>query len=109
MKDWKEIYPLPLTFDGYTYAWAKDGQMALMFDDGFDSKDAERIVAVINGNSKHKLTDISLKDGEFFIQGEYAFCVRGWGYLTGRLRLSDDVASAIQDEFAEYILKQLKR
>ena len=42
-------------------------------------------------------------------KGEYAFCLRGWGYLTGTggLNLSKDIAKNLQDEFISYILSRL--
>ena len=49
------------------------------------------------------------KGCDILYQGEYAFCVRGWGYLISQagLNLSIDVARKIQDEFISYILSRL--
>lgn len=111
---WNDIYKLPLHADHYgSYAWTPDGTMALDFE--FDvpgwEEIREDVIAVINGkkesSTKGKWYVANAID--FFLDGVYMFCVRGWGHLTGTgaMRLSEESASRIQDEFVKYILSRL--
>ena len=81
------------------------------YDYGEKRKMIEKIVEKLNGNSSIKFdSDFTIQDGiDFYYAGEYAFCIRGWGHLTGTgaLHLSDAEAVSIQDDFAKWVLETL--
>jgi len=103
------VYRLPLKYDEYNYAWSKNNNMALMFYENLSEEDRVQIVECINKESDLKLNDIANNNEEFLINGEPAFCVRGWGHLTGigGLNLPVEKAKQIQDDFINYILERL--
>lgn len=107
---WKEVYKLPLKYDGFNYAWSENNTMSLMFDSAINEYDCNLIVDCINGVSDKKIEGIRNQTYEFFIHEQYVFCVRGWGYLTGigGLNLSSQKAVEIQDSFIKYILERLE-
>lgn len=113
------FYQLPLNLEedengnlyGYS-AWSKTGNFALSFD--FDNN-TENEIKVIKDTVNGDYTSIAkgAKGGwtndtvDFYYNGLYKFCVRGWGGLTGGLGLKALVAAKIQDDFCELILKKL--
>lgn len=116
---WKEVYQLPLHIDKHgSYAWSKNGTMALTFETGEGEKQfvkamkrADKILRCINGENVH-VSDISwhLKNEcEVYLGDEWVFTVRGWGHLTGigGLHLNADQACEVQDGFIKYILERL--
>ena len=111
--NWTEFYKLPLKLDPEpycSYAWTSDGEMALMFDRDLNREYCQYIVDVINGEIKVKGQEHDLKlDGsvDFLKGGEYIFCVRGYGSLTGGHNFSQEKSDKIQDDFVQYILKTL--
>lgn len=105
--NWKEIYQLPITYDEMTYGWTKNDNMALMFDDDLSEEDRIDIIKVINGESDKKIKNLSSNGCDIYKGDRFIFCVRGWGLLTGALRLSEEDAAKIQDDFVKYILDRL--
>ena len=57
-----------------------------------DAKYNDAVISYVDKNDKTILIDI-----------------RGWGYLTGYLKLSDDAAVAVQDALGEYIVSCMKK
>jgi hypothetical protein len=115
--DWKDIYQQPFLWDEYGhYVWSNNGTMTFTFDFSFDNTEKlniiGKIVEKLNGNNNIKFDNIfKLQDNiDFFYNDEFAFCIRGWGKLTGTgggLNLSTDEAMKIQDEFAKWVLQTL--
>ena len=114
--DWKEFYKLPLKLDPEpysSYAWTSDNSMALGFDRELNREYCQYIVDVINGDVKVKgqVHGLGLDAPvDFTKDGEYIFCVRGYGELTGigGHNLSQEKADKIQDDFVQHILKTLR-
>ena len=111
---WEDVWGLPLSLSVYAdYVYSSNGALALScFRDEWASDDVtiNKIVSIINGEvDSDFLPAWKAKGCEIFYQEEYAFCVRGWGYLTGTggLHLSEGIAESIQDEFISYILSRL--
>ena len=110
---WKKFYKLPLELDPEpfcSYAWTKDGEMALQFND-LSREDVQNIINGINGTSDFKIPKLTLRDKvDFYKDGKEIFYVRGYGGLTGigGRNFSRKKADKIQDEFVEYILNKLK-
>lgn len=107
--DFEKYYKLPLKFDGFNYAWDKNGNMALMFDFNVQKEDAEKIVNTINGTAKHKIKKLKFDGVDFFDKDNYIFCIRGWGNLTGigANNLPESKAAEIQDAFRDFVHNQL--
>lgn len=120
--DWTDIWHFPLWYDDCDYAWSKDEKegliMALTFEEdyGLDENGNpyctgrnKHLMDIINGvcpNDTDK--NWSVKDGcDIYDGDEYIFCARGWGHLTGVLKLSSKEACEVQDGFINYILSIL--
>ena len=113
---WEDVWELPLSkYDYVDYVDSSNGVLALShFKDEwtFDDVTIKKIVSIINGEvNSDFLPAWKAKGCEIFYQEDYAFCVRGWGYLTGTggLHLSESIAESIQDEFISYILSRLNK
>ncbi len=112
---WEDVWELPLHLDECdTYAFAKNGTMALTFEANTKEEilEARKIVAIINGEAESDREHEYVHNGyaDIYRDAEsFVFSVRGWGHLTGTggLRLPEKGASRIQDDFIAYILKRL--
>ena len=111
---WKDIWKLPLDKNNhYDYIYSSNKVLALSsFRDDWacDAEIIDKIVGIINGEiNSDFLPEWQAKGCDILYQGEYAFCVRGWGYLigTGGLNLSVDAAKETQNRFISYILSRL--
>jgi hypothetical protein len=115
----KEAYKFPLSvLDGTV--WTRDENMAFMFANNVLADDPHilswhgqfNVVKSINGYEAD-LAPLELsynpKDATISLNGKTFLIIRGWGHLTGSggLNLPEDTATRLQDEFAEYIIKQL--
>ena len=106
---WKDIWKFPLSkLDDLDYVYSSSGVLAVSnFKDEWSLEDAiiNKIVDIINGDIESDfLPEWQAKGCDILYQGEYAFSVRGWGYLISQagLNLSIDAAKKIQDEFISY-------
>ena len=110
LNDWEKVYQLPIHYDSYNYAWAKNGTMALMFNGVLSKDDRIKITDSLNGETNYKIDGLTVDGCDFSINGVYAFCVRGWGNLTGTgaLNYSEEKATKIQDGFINYIKLKLQ-
>ena len=113
-KKWKDVWKLPLDkFNYIDYVHSSNGVLAcsnFRDDWAFDDATINKIVSIINGEiDSDFLPEWQAKGCYILYQGEYAFCVRGWGHLIGigGLNLSIDNAKKIQDGFISYILSRL--
>ena len=113
---WKDIWKLPLKkiSDDIDYVYSSNEVLALsFFRDEWSLDDnaiINKIVDIINGDIESDfLPEWQAKGCDISYQGTYAFCVRGWGHLTGcgALHLPEDTAVKIQDGFISYILSRL--
>lgn len=111
---WKDIWKFPLKkYDDIDYVYSSNGVLALSFfrdEWTLDDTIINKIVGIINGDIESDfLPEWQAKGCDISYQGKYAFCVRGWGHLTGcgALHLPEDTAVKIQDGFISYILSRL--
>ena len=116
MKDltWEQVYDLPLTSNSGSYLWSKSGVIALQFTaiSSDTSKEfRQKIKNLINGESVEKIEGITNNSVDFYKNGTYIFCIRGWGNLTGTgaLNLPKNKAIEIQDGFIEHVLKSISK
>ena len=110
--DWRKVYKLPFKYDDYNYVWADNGTMTLTFDIDYCEEDKRdvilKVVKKLNGDSSIKFKKkFELEEIEFYYDNEFVFTIRGWGHLTGVLKLSEIEAGKTQDDFALWILETL--
>lgn len=107
-KLWEKYYQPPFHYDGYSYVWSFNDTMTLMFVNT-PKEEVAKILRAINGEKEHKIEGLTHEGVDFFLNGIYIFCVRGWGFLTGRgaMNLPIEKAEKIQDSFVEYVYKTL--
>lgn len=107
MKSWDQIYTLPLTNrDGWVY----DATDIFVFEFPEHVKTGDIIVKVLNGKAVYdKGLNIHYK-----VENQYIYVddiplisIRGYGYLNGYLKLSEEESANIQDTFAEWIISKL--
>lgn len=121
--DFKEAYKFPLRRIGST-VWTNNNALAFCFGNVILSispdvnsyytsgEDQERIIDIINGG-KTECAPLDLKydqnDATITLNDKPYIIIRGWGHLTGSggLNLPEDTATRLQDDFAEFIIKQL--
>mgnify|MGYP000147356377 CR=1 FL=1 len=122
MKDFKEIYKAPFT-DTWGTVTSDNDVHAFTFTKDVREEARELIIKALNGEVKMSLTPeqqeevahIFYKESYIYAKGEdnndiEIISIRGFGHLTGigGLKLSDEVASEIQDNFGEYIVSIIK-
>lgn len=106
-----EIYKPPFTSDG-CYVWSANNVMSLMVADAVDNSESllERVCELLNGTSTtDNKAALSYDAPEILLNGKVFLVVRGWWHLTGGggLALPAEEASAIQDEFARFVISKL--
>ena len=114
---WREVYQPPFYSDEYgIYMWSKNKTTTFTFNLSYGSNVdkqsiIDNIVKKLNGDTSIKFDNkFTLRNNIYFNYGdEFAFCVRGWGKLTGigGFRLPADEAANIQNEFAKWVLETL--
>lgn len=92
--------------------FTSDDKMAFDWLDNFTPGFKKKIIAIINGEQNPPHKDKFYRDGITIYHKDIIMPIlriRGWGYLTGvgGLHLSEDEAIRIQNEFGDYIIKQL--
>ena len=110
MKTWKDYYKLPLKLDEWCgYVWDEDNTNAICFGDDVKEEFQSDLIDCLNGKQNFMIDGLTYKGCDFFINDNYMFCVRGWGYLTGAgaCNLSIKEATRIQDGFIEHIFNKL--
>ena len=118
--DFRKVWEFPLIVDPYgSYVWGggKSRTMAMTFEYGRDATEDKmlnklrlNVVNCVNGKAKCETEGRWTHNGpDFFLDGEFIFCVRGWGHLTGTggLHLDEDDAAATQDDFINFIQHKL--
>lgn len=68
----------------------------------------EKLIEAINGEITLTIKDVKKDDLHIIINDTPILLVRGWGYLTGKLGLSEKEAIKEQEELLEYVEKKLK-
>jgi len=117
MRDFKEIYTLPLK-NTWGKVFTKDDNLAFDFPMRFIFPDCiklseesqDELVAIINGEKPNtKKHNFTYDDGNILLDDKLFIIIRGWGHLTGigGLNLSSEEAVVIQDNFAKYIIGKL--
>lgn len=107
---WRDVWELPLEYDGCLYAWSQNRVMALTFATDNQPFINTVLHCINNANNNTRFDgEFTVKDDDFFFHDKFVFRVRGWGHLTGcgAMNLPIKEAARIQDEFIAHILHQL--
>jgi len=110
--NWRKYYKMPLRLDDWGHmVWDSKNTHALDFNDKTTTEYMqEQIVDAINEKGGYRISNLYVEDGvDFYKDGEYIFCVRGWGYLTGTCNLPSEKAAKVQDEFVDFIFEKLTK
>jgi uncharacterized protein with ACT and thioredoxin-like domain len=114
MKNWTDVYKLPLKLDEYGTNYVYDSKNQFVFQFEIEDKRVIKdILDKLNGKNLPILSMVNFTHdkGEIRIYGHLLIIIRGWGNLTGTgaLNLSEEDAANIQDTFAEWIVETLNR
>lgn len=105
----KDVFKVPFTCDpgGYEcYIWCSENRVAYTLLKRGISK---QIVALLNGEEgATPFNDVSFDDQHIKVGGEPILLVRGWGHLTGRLRINPPAAKQIQADFVKWTAEKLQ-
>jgi len=121
INSWKDIWQPPFWYDHYGYIWDKNNTMVFTVDDLTEENDiwmqrfCKNIVKALNGEECFKYPGLYIKDGcdlyqddKEVNQGEVPIgSFRGWGHLTGGLKLSCKDAAKYQDEMINFVLSKI--
>ena len=112
---WTDVWKPPFKTDHYGYVWDKDNVMTFSVNDLTKENDAEMqylcadIVTALNGGTLENRWDgLFIKEGCDLYRGdELLGSFRGWGHLTGGLKLSGYEAAKVQDQLIIHVLRKL--
>lgn len=111
---WTDIWRPPFRYDHYGYVWDTDNMMTFSVDDLTEENDrqmqdfCDNLVKALNGEECMKYPDLQVKDGCDLYRGEELLgSFRGWGYLTGGLKMKPEKAAAVQDEMIEFVMDKI--
>lgn len=113
--DWKEVWHGLFRYDHYGYIWDRDNVMTFSVNDLTEENDKQMadlcssIVAALNGEEvRKKYSGLFVKDGCDLYKGEELLgSFRGWGHLTGGLKLESVQAARVQDQLIKYVLTKI--
>lgn len=103
---WEDVYKFPLVKDPEpycSYVWTSENGMALKFNREIEKEEYDKVVDTLNGSDSIKYANLTYVNGDMYDGDRFLFTIRGWGHLTGKLKLSNEEACKIQDNFGEFI------
>ena len=106
----EEVFPPPFKTDssGYeVYIWCNGGKIAFNL---LKSGVGQRICDLLNGGGANPFNNIRVSEDKRYILDGYSplLLVRGWGRLTGFMKLDPSKAIEIQNNFVEWTAKKLQ-
>jgi hypothetical protein len=111
---WTDIWNKPFKYDHYGYVWGADGVMTFNVDDLTEENDkwmqefCDNLVKALNDEECQKYENLHIEDGCDLYQGETLIgCFRGWGHLTGGLKMKPEMAAQYQDEMIKAVLEKI--
>ncbi len=113
--NWKDVWHGPFKYDHYGYVWDRDNVMTFSVNDLTEENDKQMaelcssIVAALNGEEVHKrYSGLYIRNGcDLFLDGQEVGSFRGWGHLTGGLKLGSIQAAQVQDQLIKYVLTKI--
>ena len=111
---WTDIWNKPFKYDHYGYVWDTDNVMTFTVDDLTEENDrwmqefCNNLVKALNDEECKQYPGLHIEDGCDLYRGdELIGYFRGWGHLTGGLKLSNKEAFRLQDEMIEYVMGKI--
>ena len=114
---WTDIWHKPFKYDHYGYVWDADNVMTFTVDDLTPENDkwmqefCDNMVKALNGEECKQYPGLNIKDGcDLYQQGQDNLLIgsfRGWGHLTGGLKMDEENAAAVQDEMINYVMSRI--
>ena len=112
---WTEVWHAPFKYDHYGYVWDKDNVMTFSVNDLTEENDKEMaelcssIVDALNGKEvQKKYRGLYVTNGcDLFLNGREVGSFRGWGHLTGGLKLGSYMAAKVQDDLIKFVLSKI--
>lgn len=113
--NWTEVWHGPFKTDHYGYVWDRDNVMTFSVNDLTEENDAEMqrlcadiVTALNSGTLENHWDGLYVKEGCDLYKGEeFLGSFRGWGHLTGGLKLSGYEAAKVQDQLIKHVLTKL--
>lgn len=118
MKDlkWTDIWQAPFWSDHYGYVWSAENVMTFTVDDLTEENDkwiqdfCNNMVKALNGEECQKYEDLHVEDGCDLYLGETLIgYFRGWGHLTGGLKMKKEMAAQYQDELIKAVMSKISK
>ena len=120
MESVAKYYEMPLRVDDYhaSYVWTKDNKMAFNYLDEkkIDNDDLTEIYEIVNaingyGPGTFNASINPNQNNIIQIDNKNKLVIRGWGNLISPVyhNLSNEEAIKVQDDFAKWIVCQLRR
>lgn len=111
---WTDIWRAPFRYDHYGYVWDKDNVMTFTVDDLTPENDrwmqefCDNMVKALNGEECNEYSNLHIEEGCDLYRGdELIGSFRGWGHLTGGLKMTPDEAIVVQDEMIKAVLEKI--
>lgn len=111
---WQDIWNEPFTTDDYGYVFGADGVMVFTVDDLTEENDKEmeefcqNMVKALNGEECKKYPGLCVINGcDLYQFGNLIGYFRGWGHLTGGLKMKEEMAAQYQDEMIKSIMEKI--
>ena len=111
---WTDIWKKPFWTDHYGYVWDKDNVMTFTVDDLTPENDrwmqefCDNMVKALNGEECNEYSNLHIEEGCDLYRGdELIGSFRGWGHLTGGLKMTPDEAIVVQDEMIKAVLEKI--
>lgn len=111
---WTDIWQKPFRYDHYGYVWDKDNVMTFTVDDLTPENDrwmqefCDNMVKALNGEECNEYSNLHIEEGCDLYRGdELIGSFRGWGHLTGGLKMTPDEAIVVQDEMIKAVLEKI--
>lgn len=111
---WQDIWNAPYTTDHYGYVFGGDGVMVFTVDDLTEENDkwvqefCRNMVKALNGEECTKYPGLYVTDGcDLYQFGKLIGYFRGWGHLTGGLKMKEEMASQYQDQMIKAVMEKI--
>lgn len=108
---WRDIWNAPYTTDHYGYVFGADGVMVFTVDDLTEENDKQmqefcrNMADALNGKECKKYPGLYVNDGcDLYQFGNLIGYFRGWGHLTGGLKMKEEMAAQYQNEMIKVVM-----
>lgn len=111
---WTDIWNKPFKYDHYGYVWGADGVMTFTVDDLTAENDfwmqefCDNMVKALNDEKCKKYPGLHIENGcDLYQYDDLIGAFRGWGHLTGGLKMKQEMAAQYQDEMIKAVMSKI--